>query len=282
MPNLQISRSSDRAPAICTSGHHGQAPRARQDDAEVSALGLRPEPADQALPPRDHYENLIAQNYADQGYVKFAELVEAGHVCAACHLTHPLNRVPRDGELDFERYATVAALARALRVTTEIVASGYISAVSAMEVRVASQSFRITARNLGDGLDEITLRRIGEEIAKDPVASRAYRQMQEQGTEVIFEFGSAPLGADMARAFPNSNRILIYVQKHESTKDVVASLVHESSHIHRHFRGNTITRLDEVRAFSRQFLYTEGRRPTLADRAKIWRFVEQHYGHLEQ
>lgn len=282
MPNIETSRRPERVSATCSPGHHGQAPRARQEEAEISALGLRPEATDQPLPPRDRYENLIAQAYADQGHVKFAEFVEAGHVCAACHLTRPLNRIPKDGELDLERYSTVASLARVARVTTEIVTSGYVSAVSAMEVRVASQSFRITARALTEPLDQITLRKVGEELASNPIARRAYQQLQRQGTNVVFDFGPPPLDADMAIAMPRANLVVIYVRRHESVKDVVASLVHESSHIHRGFRGNVITRLDEVRAFSRQFLYENGHRPRLADRAEIWKHVRAHYGHLEQ
>lgn len=279
MTTVQGSRRSPPTPAVCTSGHHGQSPPVRPAEPEPSALGLRPDPPDGPLPARDHYENLIAQNYADQGYVKFAEVLEAGQVCAGCHLTRLTNGVPTDEQLDLERYATVASLARVLRVTTEIVATGYMSAVSAMEVRVASQSFRITARNLSDGLDEITLRRIGEEIARDPVASRAYRQMQDQGTEVVFEFGRPPPGLD-GEALRFENRIIVYVQNHRSAMEAVRTMVHETSHIHRMYRGNIVNQLDEVRAFSREFVYERGRRPTLQEREAIWARVRRDYADL--
>ena len=61
--------------------------------------------------PRPSYLNTVALDYATRhlrtggpSYIKFAELLEAGHVCAACHLTHNINRVPTDAEFDFTRY----------------------------------------------------------------------------------------------------------------------------------------------------------------------------------
>jgi hypothetical protein len=60
------------------------------------------------------------------------------------------------------------------------------------------------------------------------------------------------------------------------------TVVHEASHIRRAFRGARTTQLDEVRAFSREFLYQNGRRPTLDERAAIWEQVRRDYPHLPE
>jgi RHS repeat-associated protein len=75
----------------------------------------------QTLAPREHYNNGIADAAAAEGYVHWAELVEAGQGCAACHVTHDLNRIPTDAELNLTRYNAVSYGLFIARHTTELV-----------------------------------------------------------------------------------------------------------------------------------------------------------------
>ena len=75
--------------------------------------------------PRAHYENGSAyfyahyKNNAGGTYIKWAELLEAGHACAACHLTIPLGHAPTDNEFDVELYRKVALWMAASRIFVE-------------------------------------------------------------------------------------------------------------------------------------------------------------------
>jgi RHS repeat-associated protein len=62
------------------------------------------------LAPRQYYKNHIAAQDAANGRIHLAEIAEAGHGCAYCHVQHNLNRKPTDAELDMFRYGTVAGL----------------------------------------------------------------------------------------------------------------------------------------------------------------------------
>jgi len=70
--------------------------------------GIRTPDPDTTLTPRAKYLNPVAAEAAANGFVHWAELVEAGHGCSACHVTHNLGRIPTDAEFDLNRYNTVA------------------------------------------------------------------------------------------------------------------------------------------------------------------------------
>ncbi len=227
------------------------------------------------------YDNDVAEHYADHGYHDFAALLEAGYACSACHLTHQLNRIPSDEELDLERFEAVAGVMRKARVAVEVFATAFMGAQASLKVKLSQSSPKIVALNAADPLDAITLKQIGETIASDPIARRAYQQLQAQGTEVYLEFGPPALGETaMGEANRLHNFVVVRVGMHRSAHEAVSTLVHEASHMHRHFRGGRPSQLDEFRAFAREFLYNQGRRPTAAERAAIWRDVEAHYAHL--
>jgi hypothetical protein len=120
----------------------------------------------------------------------------------------------------------------------------------------------------------IDARAIARSIAADPIADRSFAQLERHGTKVVLELGLGPsrlLGkADVCR-----NVVTIFVRNHRSAHEIVSTLVHESSHIHRHFRGSPPSRLDEVRARCRAFLYEAGRRPTRSERLAIWQEVDE-------
>ncbi|MCK6547991.1 hypothetical protein L6R52_19225 [Myxococcota bacterium] len=236
---------------------------------------------DEALPARDSYVNPVARSYAEQGRVAFAELLEAGHACAACHLTHPLNRIPTDGEIDLDRYLTVSLLTRGGRVAVEAAVSAQLQGAYALEAKIPTMAYRIRVVDANGPLDGVTLRHIGERILESPVARRSYAQLQKHGTEVIFDFGTPPNGY-MAIADRARNEVRVFVQAHRSPQEVVSSLVHEASHIQRYYRGANASQLDELRAFSREFLCEHGRRPKREEREALRKLVKSIYDHLPE
>jgi RHS repeat-associated protein len=105
----------------------------------LSLTGIRTTGLDR---PRRNYLNPIALDYvgrgivSGKGYIKFAELIEAGQVCAACHITHTLGHIPTDAELDLERYRLVALGMSAAReaILGVISVGGRLSSAPSAEV----------------------------------------------------------------------------------------------------------------------------------------------------
>ena len=71
------------------------------------------------LAPRRYYTNSQAAQLAANGFVHMAELAEAGHGCAFCHVQHNFNRLLRDDELDMDHYFLVSGTLAAGRMMTE-------------------------------------------------------------------------------------------------------------------------------------------------------------------
>jgi RHS repeat-associated protein len=90
------------------------------DPGRMTVTGVRdPTTPGRALAPRQYYSNAVAAAAAAAGYTEWAELVEAGHGCAACHVTHNINRIPTNEELDLGRYNDVARGMYVARATLE-------------------------------------------------------------------------------------------------------------------------------------------------------------------
>lgn len=262
----------------CAAPHHDRlstpsGPSVRSAE-ELAAI------AEQAEPIVRTYKSAVADIYAEAGYTDFAELVEAGYGCSACHLTHELNRIPTNAELDLTRFDSVARGVRSARMGVEMASTAFIGALSTIETTLGRSALRIRTRNALDPLDALSARAVGEEIASNPVARRAYAQLQARGTDVFLEFGSVSAAAPQGYANRNLNFVVVNMQTHRTVEEAVSTFVHEASHIHRHFRGSATSQLDEVRAFAREFVYEHGRRPTLAERRVIWADVVRNYSHL--
>ena len=243
--------------------------------------GLRTPKRGEALPARAVYENLIARDYAERGHTKFAELVEIGHACAACHLTRETNGIPTNDQLDLDRYARVTAGMRAARTAVELFQTALLGALGSFEARAAGTAYRIRVEGFGTTpRDAITLEQMGKEIASNPIARRAHAQVQKHNTEVVLDFRTVAV-ENMGEAKWLENRIIVYVVKHPNAKSAVGTLVHETSHIHRFSKGHLSNLYDEYRAHAREFLYTHGRRPNVIDRHLLWRQVRKNYPELE-
>jgi hypothetical protein len=142
-------------------------------------------------------------------------------------------------------------------------------------------SGHVVAANSGNGFAKIRLDpslsdadRIfagasGKTIAENPVARRSYARLQEQGTDVVYindpEFGSSGLWN------PHRNTVTINLADNLSPSEITSTLIHESSHQTRFFRGfSTPTQYEEFLSFRREALFEFGRRPTLIERRSIW------------
>jgi hypothetical protein len=145
---------------------------------------------------------------------------------------------------------------------------------------------KIELRNSRGELDQHIARKIGELISQNPVASRAYSQIQKAGVTVVLDFGEPPMIDERTvefgqfSVFRNQAKIIIWVQNCVTAFEAAATLVHESSHTVRRLKRDIIIadELDEeFRAFRREFLFKYNRRPTLAERAEIKRRIERLY-----
>jgi hypothetical protein len=128
---------------------------------------------------------------------------------------------------------------------------------------------------------------IGAEIASNPVAYRAYRQMASQGVEYGVDFVNRPaglLGEFWLDRATTAARATTYAGNAGDLRQVVSNMVHESYHATRWARGGNsrATMLEEYGAIRRQRLYEFGRRPTAAERQSIWEQVRRDYGHLPE
>jgi hypothetical protein len=82
----------------------------------MTEVGIRVSDNGKPLAPREHYNNLIARDYADRGYINYAEILEAGHGCMACHITHFSNGVPHDEEINLNRYVMWSKILQGLNI----------------------------------------------------------------------------------------------------------------------------------------------------------------------
>ena len=109
---------------------------------------------------------------------------------------------------------------------------------------------------------------------------RTATQLERQGTEVVFDAARVPPGL-LGMTSRVGNRVRVFLGNHGSVDEVVQTLVHESAHARSVSKGRGFGTLgDEVQAAQREFLYTEGRRPTLAERQVIREQAQQAYPEL--
>jgi RHS repeat-associated protein len=59
--------------------------------------------------PREHYNNFVASDLASQGYLNLAEIAEAGHGCAYCHIVKNYSTLAEaNSEVDLRHYNAVS------------------------------------------------------------------------------------------------------------------------------------------------------------------------------
>jgi hypothetical protein len=100
-----------------------------ENPGEVSSAGTRWH----ANGPRQFYQNPVAMHRAMRGYsttgrldyTKDADIWEAGHGCAACHVEHFTNGAPTNDQLDLDRYTKVALLTKVGRDFVSFATGGY-------------------------------------------------------------------------------------------------------------------------------------------------------------
>jgi len=121
--------------------------------------------------------------------------------------------------------------------------------------------------------------RMGALVEESLVARHSYTRLQQQGTDVILvnDRNMGELGLfDRAQ-----NKVTINLARHSSPEEFVSTLVHESAHQTRYFRGFKPDNIyEEYFAFRREFLFNNGRRPSLVERQQLWNEVQQMYSDL--
>lgn len=129
-------------------------------------------------------------------------------------------------------------------------------------------------------LDKIFVNQTGKIISENPVAKASYERLLKQGTEVRMVRDSGM--EDMGGFNKYKNRVIINLDKHSSSKEVVSTLVHEATHQKRYFQFKPKnTQYEEYLSFRNEFLFKESRRPTFTERKEIWDVVQEYYPHLE-
>lgn len=70
---------------------------------------------------------------------------------------------------------------------------------------------------------------------------------------------------------PNRNTVTVNMLRHSSADDAASTVVHEALHQNRFFQSGVApgTQLEEYLAFRNEFLFQNGRRPTLMERQQI-------------
>lgn len=144
-------------------------------------------------------------------------------------------------------------------------------------LKAGSRAGKIITNNVVSELDPYVARNVGNIIAENPVAARAYGQMQANGTNVVLDFG--PPEPNIFGLYERApNQATIFMQNNGTAKEAVATMVHESSHAKRSSLGKQIdTQYDEYRAARREFLFVEGYRPSLEERHSLWELVQRVY-----
>ena len=141
----------------------------------------------------------------------------------------------------------------------------------------------IRKRNPADNSNQIYgIEDIGNEVTSDPLATRAYNRITDQGIDVFLD-SEAPDSTTSGEFYPLDFEVRIYESNNFNTQDVVSTIVHESTHVDYRFnrRIKDNTQYEEYRAFCREFLYTHKRRPNFKERRKIWETVKELYSNLE-
>lgn len=111
--------------------------------------------------------------------------------------------------------------------------------------------------------------RAGEILAADPVAKASYARLQRQGTDV--RFINDPNMLEMGLFDPNRNTVTVNMLRHSSADEAASTVVHEALHQNRYFQSGVApgTQFEEYLAFRNEFLFQNGRRPTLIERQQI-------------
>lgn len=131
--------------------------------------------------------------------------------------------------------------------------------------------------------DAHLVRRVGQELARNPVARRAYERMQKQGVDVRLNFGVPPAPDEYGEFDANRHVVRVFMQNTIGARETVSTIVHESRHVMRALRGrNMYSRAEEVRARLLEFVYTYGRRPTLPERNALRALVNRLYHGLPE
>lgn len=116
----------------------------------------------------------------------------------------------------------------------------------------------------------------GQAVANDPIASRAYKILQEQGIDVRFYTSEDSL----AGSFDSGSGVVnINLQYNSTVDDALSTLIHEAKHVDLEANTGNAYGLrgassGEYSARALEFFYQNARRPTAAERAAIQQQIQ--------
>lgn len=141
----------------------------------------------------------------------------------------------------------------------------------------------IRKRNPADNSNQIyNVEDLGNEIVKDPLATKAYERINNQGLDVILDKRPPDSSSTLGEFDPIDYEVRIYESNNFNAKQAASTIIHESTHVDYRLkkRIKTNSQYEEYRALCREFLYNEKRRPTFRERKNLWNDVKERYPDL--
>ena len=153
------------------------------------------------------------------------------------------------------------------------------------QVFEVAHSRPIQIKGAADVIDLELLRVDGQSIIDDPFLSRIRSQLERYDVSVRYNYDSVSHNnfGETTKYLDGGIEIDIFKQNAFTTRDSLATYVHESSHGIAAARGRKIgTLADEYQAFRREFLFKKGRRPSLEERRTLFQYVQDEYDDVDK
>ena len=135
-----------------------------------------------------------------------------------------------------------------------------------------------------------TVEDVGNDITSNPVASKAYQRINDQGYDVRINYDRPDRPNTTGETSYREKNVDIYQMNNINTESAVGTMVHESIHIEYRYQKRIPynSQYEEYRAFMREKLYYRSKnpnlssRPTLQQRQAIWKQIKRLYPNLPQ
>ncbi len=124
------------------------------------------------------------------------------------------------------------------------------------------------------------MQEIGMHLMDNPVAYFSYKRLQQQGTKVVFDFGKVSSNTPRGIFDADLNKVTIYVRANRNSAEIARTISHEAHHQKTMFsqRSRDITSIyEEYKAFRREFLAENGRKPNMHERLMLWNDIYDAY-----
>ena len=143
-----------------------------------------------------------------------------------------------------------------------------------------AESRTIETKGILDEMYRALLQMDGQAILDQPFLNRVWEQLERYNVKIIYDFDTQNYNnqGETTKYLDGTIEITVFKQNALPSKESLATLVHESSHAVAAARGRYIgTLADEYQAFRREFLFKKQRRPTIAERRRLFVLVQGVY-----